>query len=275
MNGIVINIDPVIFHLGGFALRWYGLTFASGVFLGLWLTQREARRRGLDPNKVATIALWAIFGGLVGARLFHVLDKLSFYLANPQHILMVNEGGLAIWGGLIVGGVVALLVARKEGIRPLALADAAPFGMLVGQMAGRIGCIINGDAYGSPTSLPWGLVYTNPGAMIPDALKGIPTHPYPVYEILWDTALLGLLLLLRRRTLPSGALFATYVAGYAVGRFFLTFVRQEDIVVWGLQQAQVIALAAFVLAIAGIVYLIRSRPAAGTQRRPSMAVRRP
>ncbi|MBI4339560.1 MAG: prolipoprotein diacylglyceryl transferase [Chloroflexi bacterium] len=274
MNGITINIDPVLVQVGGLALRWYSLSFAVGIAVAILLVTREAQRRGLATARVQSIALWAVVGGLLGARLFHVVDRLDYYLARPYEILMVYHGGLAIWGGLIVGGVAAFLAARKEGIAPLALADAATLGMIAGQMIGRIGCVINGDAYGGPTGLPWGLVYTHPGAMVPEALKGVPTHPYPVYELLWDAALLGLLLLLRRRSLPTGALFATYVAGYSLGRFLLTFVRQEAIVFWGLQQAQVIALAAFVLAIAGIVALTRPNRLKGTQRRSSMAARK-
>ena len=106
MNGIVINIDPVIFHLGGFALRWYSLAFVGGMLLGTWLVLREAKKNGLDAHKVENVVMWAVLGGLIGARLFHVVDKLSYYLANPLQIVMVNQGGLAIWGGLIAGGVV-------------------------------------------------------------------------------------------------------------------------------------------------------------------------
>ncbi len=256
MNGIVINVDPVILHVGGFALRWYSLAFVAGLLLAMQLVHREAKKRGVDSNKVTNVFIWALVGGLIGARLFHVLDRLDYYLPNPLHIVMVNEGGLAIWGGLLVGGVAAFIAARREGLAPFKLADASVIGMIGGQMVGRLGCIVNGDAYGGATGMPWGFVYTNPGAFIPDALKGIPTHPYPVYEILWDGALLGLLLFFRRRSLPEGMLFLLYVAGYALGRFSLTFVRQEAVVVWGLQQAQAVALIVLLLALGGGAWMI-------------------
>jgi len=273
MNGIVINIDPVILHVGGFALRWYSLAFVGGLLLAIGLVLREAKRSGLDANKVANVFIWALVGGIVGARLFHVVDRLDYYLANPQHIIMVNEGGLAIWGGLLTGGVAAFIAARRESLAPLKLADASVIGMIAGQMVGRLGCIVNGDAYGGATGMPWGFVYTNPGAMIPDALKGISTHPYPVYEILWDATLLGLLLFLRRRSLPEGLLFLLYVAGYALGRFSLTFVRQEAVVVWGLQQAQVVALVVLLLALIGGVWIIWARANKGRDTVSSPAVR--
>lgn len=259
MNGITININPEIIHFGGFALRWYSLAFAAGIVLAIVLVLRGAKAKGLDPDKVANVAIWAVLGGIIGARLFHVIDKFSFYQANPHHILMIYQGGLAIWGGIIVGGIVALIAARREGLPIPSLADVAVFGMIPGQIVGRIGCLINGDAAGGPTGMPWGLIYTNPGSSIPDALRGIPTHPYPIYEMLWDLGLLGILLILRRKSLPDGMLFLMYVAGYAVGRFGLTFVRQEDIFLWGLQQAQVLALAAFAAAAVGIFMLLRAR----------------
>lgn len=264
MSGITIDIDPVIFSAGGFAIRWYGLTFAAGVFAAIVLTTREARRRGLDSSKVANVAIWGLLAGLAGARLFHVLDRYDYFAANPHEILMITRGGLAIWGGLAVGGLVALIVARREKLPVPILADAAVIGLLAGQIIGRVGCIINGDAYGGPTGLPWGFVYVNPGSMIPGDLRGVATHPYPVYEILWNLSLLGIVLLLRNRRLPAGALFLIYGAGYALGRIGLTAVRQEEIVLLGLQQAQVVAIGILIFAVVGIGILFRQRQSVTT-----------
>lgn len=166
----------------------------------------------------------------------------------------------------------ALFVAIKEKLPIGKLADSTTIGLIAGQMVGRIGCIINGDAYGGPTGMPWGFIYKNPGAMIPDSLKGIPTHPYPVYEILWDLGLLGLLVLLRRRSLPGGLLFMVFIGGYAIGRFALTFVRQEAVWAWGLQEAQLIALVALVLAGAGAYWIVRgAQKTQGNKVQPLLA----
>lgn len=260
MNGITIDIDPVIVHLGGFALRWYGLAFVAGIAVAIALVIREARRAGLDTAKVGNVAVWAVVGGLIGARLFHVLDNPSFYLSNLHQILLVNKGGLAVWGGLIGGSLAALLAARKEHIPVLRLADASALGLVAGQAVGRLGCIVNGDATGDATSLPWGFIYTNPAAFVPDEFRGVPTHPYPVYEILWGLGLFAVLLFTRRRRPRPGSLILTYVAGYALGRFALTFVRHENVIVWGLQQAQIVALTALVLAgLVAVLLLIHSR----------------
>ncbi len=272
MNGIVINIDPVLFQVGAFSVRWYSLAIVAGLFTSVWVARSEAKRKGLDVEKVTSLAVWAIVAGFFGARLFHVLDQFEFYAANPAQILQVQKGGLAIWGGLASGGLAGLAYARRSGLSIAKTADVAAVAVLVGQVVGRIGCIVNGDAYGGATTLPWGFIYTNPGAMIPDALRGIPTHPYPVYEMLWDVALLFGLWRWRKHANTDGALFLAYAAVYGLGRFLLTFVRQEREVLLGLQQAQVIGLALIAGAGAWMAYL-RRRPApavaTGPAARPS------
>jgi len=267
VGGIVIGIDPVILRLGPVSLRWYGLMIALGLTAGLYLALREARRKGLDEDVVYSGALWSILGGIVGARLFHVVDKLDFYLQNPYLLISVGQGGLAIWGGILGGLLVATVYARRRGLPALRLADVATPGLLLGQMIGRVGCLINGDSWGSPTSLPWGIVYVHPDASLPAASQGIPTHPYPAYEILWDLLIFGLLWRLRGRLQVDGALFAVYVLLYSAGRFALTFVREEGAFLFGLQQAQVVAAGAFLVALPFLVYLLTGRSAgAGAQK---------
>lgn len=258
MNGIVIGIDPVIAHLGPFALRWYSLFFALAIVAGVWLGVREAARRGLPRWTVESLATWAVIGGLIGGRLFHILDRWDLYAADPLRLLNVWEGGLAIYGGLIGGVVTGVIYGWWHRLPAWKLLDAAAPGMLLGQAVGRLACIPNGDAYGAPTSLPWAFIYTNPQAMLPRELLGVPTHPYAVYELLFDLALLGLIWRLRDIFKTNGLLFLTYVALYAVGRFLLTFFRLERVWFLGLQEAQVVALFALAVALPLLVWRLRA-----------------
>ncbi|MBI2864808.1 MAG: prolipoprotein diacylglyceryl transferase [Chloroflexi bacterium] len=273
MNGIPIGIDPVLIHFGGVEIRWYGLAIALGVIAAVWVATREARRKGLSEDSIQTLALVGVIGGIVGSRLFHVIDKLGYYMDHPAQIFAFQQGGLAIWGG-VAGGLIAgsayVLIKRI----PLgAAADLAAPALLTGQIIGRIGCTINGDAWGGPTSLPWGFIYQRTDTLINDLYKpvydkvtgaiiqpGVPTHPYPIYEMLWNLVLLAGIWLLRKRLRRNGVLFALYVGGYSLGRFLLTFVREEQIIGWGLQQAQVVALAGMVLATLLGLYLLVIRP---------------
>jgi len=254
--GIVIAIDPVILRVGSFELRWYGIFVALALLAGYWVLMRELRRRGLPEEPVAAALPWIVAAGVLGARAFHVVDRLGYYLQHPRQILALQQGGLAIWGGVACGVAAGVLLLRGRGLPLGALLDAAVPALLTGQIVGRLGCVVNGDAWGAPTTLPWGFVYTNPAALLPPELLGVPTHPYPVYEMLWNGATLLLLLRLRPR-LGGGRLFLAYLALYSVGRFLLTAVRQERAVLLGLQQAQILSLATVAACIAAWLLLRR------------------
>jgi phosphatidylglycerol:prolipoprotein diacylglycerol transferase len=247
VDGLVVGIDPVLLRLGPLSLRWYGLMIALGIVLGLVVARREARRLGLAEDALYGLALWGTLGGLVGARLFHVLDRIDFYIQNPGAVLSLQQGGLAVWGAVVGGVAAGGLHCRLAGLPIGRAADVAAPGMLLGQSVGRIGNLINGDAYGRPLDAPWSLIYVHSDALIPGL--GEPTHPYPLYELLWNALALGLLWRLRRAPRRDGTLFLLYLVLYALGRFGLAFVRQETILLFGLQQAQLVALVVIALAL--------------------------
>jgi phosphatidylglycerol---prolipoprotein diacylglyceryl transferase len=259
MNGIIININPVIFHLGPFELRWYSLAIVAAVIAATAISVRRSKEVGIAPDQIYSLALWAVLAGVIGARAFHVIDHWSHYAANPGQILQFQQGGLAIWGALAGGAIAAVVFARANNLSFLKLADTLTPGLLVGQMIGRIGCIVNGDAAGGLTTLPWAFIYTNPNAMVPADLFGLPTHPYPVYDMLWNGLTLLVVLQLGRRYRMVGLTFLAYLASYSIGRFVFTFVRQENIWFWGLQEAQVIALVGFAASVAALFVLARKR----------------
>lgn len=257
MNGIVININPIIFSIGTFEFRWYSLAIMLGIIAAMFITVYESRRKGIPENEIFNLALWVVLAGIVGARLFHVIDQWSFYAANPGLIWQFQRGGLAIWGALVGGGLATVAYARAKRLPLAKLLDAMIPGVLVAQIIGRFGCIVNGDAYGGITNLPWAFIYVNPGALIPDYLRGVPTHPYPVYEIIWNGMALVGMWKLRSVFKKDGLLFLSYLPVYALGRFLLTFVRQEAVWFWGLQEAQVIAIGIILVSVVLLVYWIK------------------
>ena len=255
MNGIVININPVALEIGGFALRWYSLAIMLAVVTAVVIASREARAKGLSAADIYGLLPWVLLAGLFGARLFHVLDRWDYYGGNLLQVFQFQQGGLAIWGGLVAGGVATIIYARIKKIPLSRLLDVLVPALLVAQIVGRLGCIVNGDAFGAATSLPWGFIYTHPSALIPPHLSGILTHPYPVYEMLWNVAALILLYRFRGHFRNDGLLFLTYLAHYSLVRFVLTFVREENIILGGLQQAQILAIFGFIVSIVLFIYL--------------------
>ena len=258
---ITIDINPILFGFGHFAVRWYGIIVAGSIGLGAWVASREARRKGLSPEIFQDVLLWVIVGGLIGARAFHVMDHWPHeYAANPVRALFFWEGGLAIWGA-VVGGMSALLIfARRRGLSLGRLADIAAPGLVLAMGVGRLACIITGDAMGPPTSGPFGIAYTNPGAMVPQL--GVFYTPMPVYELAVNLGIFALLWQLRRRRWPDGALFLVFLGLYSLERFLLAFTSSYQIVALGLTQSQILALAAFAASIPLMLLALRRAPSA-------------
>ena len=155
--------------------------------------------------------------------------------------MAVWQGGIAVYGGFIGGVLAGAVAAWRLGAADLACARRRAPALLVGQAIGRIGCLINGDAWGAPTGCPCGVVYWHEHALMPPDLIGVPTHPYPLYEIVAVAILLG------RSGSGGGGSAARHAVllttvGYGAIRFGLSFVRQETVIVFGLQEAQIIAI---------------------------------
>jgi len=245
---IPINIDPIIFNLGHFALRWYSLIVLTAGVVGVWLTAREAERRGFKKDDIYDVSIWIIIGGLIGARLFHVLDHWSDrFAADPIAALYIWEGGLAIWGAIVGGALTAALLAWMRGWNFGRFADAAAPGLVLAQAIGRVACVITGDAIGKPTTGPFGFAYTSPNAMVPEL--GVYYMPMPVYELVVNLGIFVLLWQLRKRRWPDGMLFLVYLTLYSLERLLLAFTSSYKIIAWGMTQSQIIALAGLAIAI--------------------------
>ena len=250
---ITIGIDPILISLGPFSISWHGLFMLIGIVVGVWLPARLVAKAGLSVDRIYSLALWGVPGGIVGARLVHVIDYWSYYSANPGAILAFWGGGLALWGGILGGTLVAVIYARISGFSLAPYADMAAPGLLLAQAIGRIGDVINGEHISQVTSLPWSVVYTHPTS----SSYGLsPSHPAVGYELLMDLLIFGVLWKLRVRVRPDGSIFLLYLVIYSVGRFFLSFLRLDsNTVLLGLSQPQWLSL--IVLAIALPLLILR------------------
>ena len=251
---ITIGIDPIIFSIGHLHFRWYSLIVTTAIAVGVWLAAREASRKGFKKEVIYDAAIWVILGGMIGARLFHVLDHWQDeYSANPIRALYVWEGGLAVWGAVVGGLIVVAILARRHSWRLPVLLDAAAPGLMLAQAIGRFACIITGDAMGKPTTGPFGFAYTSPNAMVPKL--GVYYTPMPVYEIIANLGIFLLLWRLRKRNWPDGLLFLVYLSLYSLVRFFLAFTSSYQIIAFGLTQSQIISLFALIVALPIIVQI--------------------
>ena len=249
---ITIGIDPIIFSIGHLHVRWYSLIVITAIGVGIWLAAREAASKGFKKEDIYDATIWVILGGMIGARLFHVLDHWSDeYAANPIRALYIWEGGLAIWGAIVGGLIVAAILARLRGWQLPKLLDAATPGIILGQAIGRIACVITGDAMGNPTTGPFGFAYSSPNAMVPQL--GVYYTPMPVYEIIANLGIFALLWQLRKRNWSDGLLFLVYLSLYSIERFFLGFTSSYQILALGLTQSQIVALVSLAVAVPLIV----------------------
>ena len=158
---LVVDLDPILIHLGPLAISWYGLAVAVAAAAALWLTVREARRKGIPTDALGDLAVSIVIGSLVGARLPHVVDRWADYAANPAQIFAVHNGGLAILGALLDGFLAGGIAAQQQGLPVRRLFDAAAPGAALAQAIGRLGCLVTGDALGPPTNQTWGIVYVS------------------------------------------------------------------------------------------------------------------
>ena len=226
------NIDPIAIHIGH-GVYWYGIILALGMLAGLLLCMKQAKRFGLTEDNVLDMVLWAVPACIVGARLYYVLFYLDLYRRADGSLdwgsmIAVWDGGLAIYGAVIMGFVVAVLYTRKKKIKLWAMTDLCVLGLLVGQAIGRWGNFVNREAFGTETTLPWRMrLWTR-------AYQYIEVHPTFFYESLWN--LIGLLLLLfvitkGRRFDGENTCF--YFLWYGLGRTWVESLRTDSLYLFG------------------------------------------
>lgn len=263
-------VDPIAFTIPfvNFPVRWYALFMVFGIYLAAWMSAREVRWRGEDPDHVWEVLIWAMPAGIIGARLWYVVNDIlgggTAYLRNPLRILNTLEGGLHFYGAMLFGGIAVYVYVRRRGLDLRLFLDAVAPTLLISQAVVRPANFINQELYGQPTNLPWGISIAAQHRLAPwNDLIAYPIettrfHPTFAYEMVWNFIAAGLLLYASRRfreKLRPGAIFAGWLVLAGVGRFFIEFFRPDQPLVPGtsISYTRVVAT---LLALAGAVLLL-------------------
>jgi len=256
---------PTGFHIGPLFIRFYGILIMLGAVLAGWIASREAKRRNLNSELVWDMFPWLIIGGIIGARIWHILTPPAsmveqgitawYYLTHPLDALAIWKGGLGIPGAVIGGAIALYIYCRKYKYSFGLWTDIIAPGLALAQVVGRIGNYINQEVYGAPTDLPWAITIDRP-YRLPEYIDQATYHPLFAYEGIYNLINMAVLIWVGRKfgdRLKNGDIFLLYLIIYPVGRFFLEFLRLDPSPVAGININQTIMA---VIAICSTVFLI-------------------
>jgi len=221
-----------VWNLGPIPVRAYALCILAGIFVAIWIGGRRWVARGGAPGTIADVAIWAVPFGIVGGRIYHVVTDNQIYFGPDGKGLLaafrIWDGGLGIWGAVLLGGVGAWIACRRKGIPLPPLGDAIAPGIAVAQAMGRFGNWFNQELFGRPTDLPWGLEI-DPEHRPPGYEQYATFHPTFLYEAIWCLTVAAVVVWVDRRfRLGHGRAFALYVMLYAIGRGFIESLRIDE-----------------------------------------------
>lgn len=227
LNDLYHALDPVAFSAGPITIYWYGIAYVVGAILAGFIMYRVQRRwkMGLSVDDVWMLVTGAVFGLIIGGRLFYVIFYGDgYYFEHPLEIFATNQGGMSFHGGLVGGFVGGLVVCRMLKLSTWTIADLAIIGVPLALGLGRCANFVNGELWGKPTDLPWGVVFGG-------SAGEIPRHPSQLYEAFLEGIVLFVILyaMSRKKQLPpQGAFIGTFMLGYGIVRFLIEFVRVPD-----------------------------------------------
>ena len=269
--GLTFHLNRVAFQIGDISVTWYGILITLGILLAMVFAMTQCKKFGIIPDKLIDVTLGGVIGGIVGARLYYVAFSWDTFKDDLSSIFKTWEGGMAIYGGLIGASLVGALIVKLRKMRLLPVLDLACMGFLIGQAIGRWGNFVNVEAFGSNTSLPWGMTgeritsYLSNSANV-EALNKLgvtvdalaPVHPCFLYESLWCALGFLLLFLYSKHRKFDGELFLMYTAWYGLGRGVIEGLRTDSLLLGSIRISQLLA---FILVIAAVItwLVVRSK----------------
>ena len=249
---------PVLFKFDGIALHTYGILLASGFLMAVLLAVREARRVGIDPNRIMDLSFYVLVAAIVGSLVFYVITNWGEFRDDPVSVVFFWRGGLVFYGGLIFAFAAGLWYVRNNRLPFRRLADLTAPSIALGQALGRLGCFAAGCCFGAPASVPWAVTFRDPESLAP---QGVPLHPAQLYE---SAAAFAIFFILRRMRLNpkyEGKIFWFYLFFYSTSRYIIEFYRNDPrgwVIPDFLSSAQAVGWVTIPLAL----YMLLRRPAA-------------
>ena len=239
-------MHPIAFHLGPLTVHSYGVMIALAFLAGLWTATRRARRENIPGEKIADIVLWLMIGSIIGARTVYVTTYWRDEFANQpiSEIFMIQHGGLVYYGGFIGGAIAGFIHMRWKKMPFWKTADILAPSIALGNVFGRMGCLLNGCCYGRPCSLPWAIRFP-----LDHPTHGVRVHPTEIYDALDNFILYLLLAWLFRHKKFDGQVLATFLIGYAITRTIMEYFRGDyppDHYHYGLTPGELVSIPIFI-----------------------------
>ncbi len=251
-------MNPEIFSIGNFSLRWYSVLILTGIIVGLILASREAKKFNLPKDFIFDLSFYLILFGILGARLYYCLFNFSLYKNNPFDILKIWNGGLAIHGGIIAGLITLIIYCKAKKVNPVRLCDIIVPSLIFAQAIGRWGNFFNSEAHGPATTLTTLQDLHIPNFIISGMqINGVYYHPTFLYESIWCLIGFIIIILIRKlcKSLKSGQLTCFYMMWYSIGRLFIEGLRTDSLMLGQIKVAQLVSLIMFITGLIIFLYL--------------------
>ncbi len=249
-------MEKVAFDLGIIQIYWYSIFIFLGILAACIIIYLEAKKNKLDEEFIINLAFNTIIFGIIGARLYYVLFNLDYYLANPIEILQIWNGGLAIHGGIITGGLFVIYYSKKNKVETLKIFDILVVGLIIGQAIGRWGNYFNQEAYGAITTVAKLKSMGIPKFVI-DGMYILGNYHQPTffYESIWNLfGFMALLIIRRYKYLKLGQLSGFYLIWYSIARFIIEGMRTDSLMLSNFKVAQIMSIILLVLGIILFIY---------------------
>jgi len=259
-------MHPVLFEVGNWPVYSYGVLLALAYLAGLQLAVIRARHRGIDAGRIMDLGIYLIIAALVGAKLMLVAVDFNYFKAQPRELLSLVRAGGVFYGGLLAALGVVLVLVRRYKLPLWSTTDLFAPGIALGHIIGRLGCLLAGCCFGKPTSVPWGITFSDPAASLNVGTPlGVPLHPTQLYDAGAELIIMIILLATEKRGRPfAGRTFWLYILLYGISRFIIEFYRGDDRgVILGISTSQFVSVITVPLAIA-VLWRFRARATAIT-----------